>query len=114
LVEKLRKAELANIALLNSRQIFFATYDQYIHTQKQQSENNDDNSYPSPTQLCDLYSSMREKITHIKDSQGTAGAACWGHIFSGIYQCLEILFFMINSFFHSWFNIYIFRYLSMS
>jgi len=71
LLDKMIKSKLANVGLLNCRQLFFGKYDMFVHTR------------PDPGDLGVLYGNLREQITKIRNTPGTNGAAAWGHIFSG-------------------------------
>jgi len=71
LLEKMIRAKNANVGLHNRRQLFFGKFDMFIHTRANAGD------------LDTLYGDMRTKITHIKNTAGTNGAAAWVHIFSG-------------------------------
>jgi len=71
LLNKMIISKLANVGLLNCRQLFFGKFDMFIHMT------------PNPGDLGELYGKMRVEISRVQNTPGTNGAASWGHIFSG-------------------------------
>ena len=69
LIEKLIAAKNANTGILHLRQIFFATFDQIVHTI---------DSDQIDTQS--IYHRTRKMITGFEEIEGTNGAASFGHM----------------------------------
>ena len=72
IIEKLIAAKNADTGILNLRQIFFATFDQIIHSYETESID---------TQS--IYHQTRRNVTTIEEIEGTNGAASFGHLMGG-------------------------------
>jgi Zn-dependent oligopeptidase len=81
LCDKIVKAKNVNAGLLNLRQIFFATFDLFIHRGQ-------------TTGVLDstkVYRELRDRVSLIPNPPNTFPAATFGHVMGGCTSCLSFL-----------------------